>query len=199
MYRTKEKLWVIFWFFCMVMLAGCEEQKEEMTVLEEVELEKDSEKAESGDIEEVYTIFVYVCGQVVHPGVYEMDEDSRVYEVIQMAGGMTELAAADYVNQAELLEDGQKVYVPSMEDIEQGEAQQSTVLYYAEGDSDKVNINLAGKEDLMVLTGIGEKRAEAILTYRQLHGSFSSIEELMQVEGIKQGTYDKIKDQITVS
>lgn len=199
MYRTKEKLWVIFWFFCMVMLAGCEEQKEEMTVLEEVELEKASEKAESGDIEEVYTIFVYVCGQVAHPGVYEMDEDSRIYEVIQMAGGMTEFAAADYVNQAELLEDGQKVYVPSMEDIEQGEAQQSTVLYYAEGDSDKVNINLAGKEDLMALTGIGEKRAEAILTYRQLHGSFSTTEELMQVEGIKQGTYDKIKDQITVS
>ena len=61
-----------------------------------------------------------------------------------------------------------------------------------------MNINRAGKEELMTLTGIGERKAEAILEYRQTHGGFDSVEELMQVEGIKQGTYEKIKDQIGI-
>ena len=198
MYRAKEKLWVIILFLCMALMSGCREQKEEMAVLEEVNLEEDSETAESGDVvEEMKTIFVHVCGQVASPGVYEMDADSRVYEAIQMAGGMTELAAKDYVNQAEPLADGQKIYIPSEEEVEQGEVPMTSGQYMTDS-VQKVNINMAGKEELMTLTGIGEKRAEAILSYRQTNGVFENVEELMQVEGIKQGTYDKIKDQITV-
>ena len=64
---------------------------------------------------------------------------------------------------------------------------------------DRVDINRAGKEELMTLTGVGETRAQAILAYRETHGSFSSVEELMQVEGIKEKTYEKLKDQIRIN
>lgn len=199
MYRAKEKIWMIFLVLCMSLIGGCREQEEEMVVLEEVELEEDSEEIESGDTEEeLETIFIYVCGQVVNPGVYELAEGSRVYEAIQIAGGMTETAAKDYVNQAQMLVDGQRVYIPSTEEAEQGQMQEHSVSSSVMESEIKVNINTAGKEELMTLTGIGEVRAEAILAYRQMKGRFGDIEELMQVEGIKQGTYEKIKDQITV-
>lgn len=199
MYRIKQKIWVILFVFCVAILGGCRKQEEEMMVLEEVNLEEDFEETESSEIEEeIETIFIHVCGQVVNPGVYEVDESSRVYEVIHMAGGMTESAAKDYVNQAEPLTDGQKIYIPSNEEVEQREVQQNySSSYVGEGEK-KVNINIADKDELMSLTGIGEKRAEAILVYRQEKGTFENAEELMQVEGISQGIYDKIKDQITV-
>lgn len=199
MYKAKEIGWIILLVFCMTALAGCRNQDEEMVVLEEVELEEVSEETESGEMdEEINTIFIYVCGQVENPGVYELAEGSRIYEAIQMAGGMTETAAKDYVNQAQMLVDGQRVYVPSVEEAERGQVQEQSISVSAMESGKKVNINTAGKEELMTLTGIGEVRAEAILTYRQMKGRFGDIEELMQVEGIKQGTYEKIKDQITV-
>lgn len=197
MYKAKEIIRVILLFFCVSVLMGCRKQEEEIVVLEEVNLEEVSEETESGDTEEEKdTIFVHVCGQVVDPGVYEMTEGSRIYEVIQMAGGMMESAAGDYVNQAQVLVDGQRIYIPTMEEAEQGMMQESTVSVVESGI--KVNINTASKEELMTLTGIGEVRAEAILAYRQEKGVFGNIKELMLVEGIKKGTYDKIKDQITV-
>lgn len=199
MKKTREKLWVMILFFCMVILAGCREKKEEMVILEEVELEEELVESEAGKTED-NKIYVYICGQVMSPGVYEMDTESRVYEAIQKAGGLAESAAKEYVNQAELLSDGQKIYIPSTEELEQGMRWQENMLYDEGTDSaGKVNINTANKEELMTLTGIGEKRAEAILIYRQTNGAFGKVEELMEVEGIKQGTYDKIKDQITVS
>ena len=199
MYRTKEKIWVVLLVLCMALLNGCRKQEEEMVVFEEVNLEKESEEAESGETEEENkTIFIYVCGHVVNPGVYEMDEGSRVYEVIHMAGGMTENAAMDYMNQAEMLTDEQKLYIPSVEEVEQGKVPQETGQSDEDEPEKKVNINKADKEELMSLSGIGEKRADAILAYRQAGGLFESEEELMQVEGISQGIYDKIKDQITV-
>lgn len=198
MYRTKEKLWVVLLVFCMAVLGGCRKEEEEMVVLEEVNLEEESEGTEYDEIEETDIIYIHVCGQVVNPGVYELDGESRVYEAIHMAGGMTETAARDYVNQAESLRDGQKIYIPSEKEVEQGEVQRKSISSYTDEGEKKVNINTADKEELMSLSGIGEKRAEAILIYRQVKGAFVNAEELMQVDGINQGIYDKIKDQITV-
>lgn len=65
-------------------------------------------------------------------------------------------------------------------------------------ENNKININTAGKEELMMLTGIGEAKAESIMDYREKNGSFTSIEELMQIEGIKEGVFNKIKDDITI-
>ena len=218
MCRKKEKLWFLSLVFCLVLVSGCGKKEEETFLLSEAQMEEaenseESESAESGnadsqalDVEEAgsevtETIYVYVCGQVHAPGVYELDTGSRIYEAVLAAGGMLEDAAEEYVNQAAVLEDGQKIYIPSQEEVDdlglEGELAGSSDESAA--DDGKVNINTAGKEELMTLTGIGEKRAEAILAYREAHGSFENTEALMQVDGIKQGTYDKIKDQIKVS
>lgn len=198
MYRRNKKIWVILLVFCVIILGGCRRQEEEVMIFEEVELEEKSEEIESDEIEESVKMVVHVCGQVIHPGVYELNESSRIYEAVSMAGGMTEAAAKDYVNQAEFLKDGQKIYIPSVEEIQQGEIKQNSIASHTDQGEKKVNINTADKVELMSLTGIGEMRAKAIIEYRQTKGSFESAEELMQVEGIKQGTYDKIKDLVTV-
>ena len=117
MYRRNKKIWVILLVFCVIILGGCRRQEEEVMIFEEVELEEKSEEIESDEIEESVKMVVHVCGQVIHPGVYELNESSRIYEAVSMAGGMTEAAAKDYVNQAEFLKDGQKIYIPSVEEI----------------------------------------------------------------------------------
>lgn len=145
------------------------------------------------------TIFVYVCGAVNAPGVYELDADARVYEAIACAGGVREDAAEESVNQAQTLTDGERLYVPTDAEAEQGLAD-PVQTEPGQGAADgKVNINTASKEELTTLNGIGESRAESIIGYRETHGGFQSIEELMNVEGIKEGVFSKIKDRITVS
>ena len=154
--------------------------------------EEDSPEAES--------VFVYVCGAVKSPGVYELKSGARVYEAIELAGGVTGEAAQELLNQAEVVSDGERIYVP---DQEEAEAFQNGTGGLETGVTDgsekgKININTAGKEELMTLTGIGEAKAESILRYREENGKFGSIEELMQVEGIKEGVFNKIKDDITI-
>ena len=154
-------------------------------------------------------IRVYICGQICNPGVYTLEEDSRICDVIQKAGGLKQEASETYLNQAQRLEDGMKIYVPSKEEAKTlrdptqelsgisgqvtGGAGDSTENGTTQG---KVNINRADKAELMTLTGIGETKAEAILSYRETNRGFQSLEELKQVEGIKDGTFQKIKDQI---
>ena len=130
-----------------------------------------------------------------HPGVYELQENSRLYEAITAAGGLTEAAADTYLNQAEILTDGQQIYVPSGEEVQAP----ADLLQRPEAGDGKGNINTASREELMTLTGIGEAKAEAIIRYREDKGSFKSAEELKEVEGIKDGVYNKVKDQIKVS
>ena len=138
-------------------------------------------------------IFVYVCGQVKHPGVYSFKAGSRVYEAIEAAGGFTKDANQESLNLAEALEDESKILVSSKTDENKGEKDK------ADGESDgKLNLNQASKEELMNLPGIGEKRAEAILKLRKQKGSFQKIEDLLEAEGIKEGIFQKIKDLIKV-
>lgn len=182
---------------CLCLCSGCSGKEEKQEILEEAqtmgEEETKTKQAEMTE-KEGDTIYVYVCGQVVCPGVYELKESSRLYEALEAAGGMTETAADTYLNQAESLEDGQKVYVPSREE-------EASLVSVPEGGKEdgKVDLNQASKEELMTLDGIGEARADAILKYREDGGGFRSAEELKEVEGIKDGIYNKIKDKIKVS
>ncbi len=156
-------------------------------------------------------ICVYVCGAVVNPGVYEAPEHSRIYELVDLAGGMTDEADADSLNLALAVEDGDMIRVPTREETagysvtagivsgEQGAVAGVTGSQGGGGTSGgKVNINTAGVEELTSLNGIGEVKAAAIVAYREEHGSFGSIEEIMGVSGIGEGTYDKIKEDITI-
>lgn len=156
------------------------------------------------------TIFVDVCGAVNAPGVYQLPVGSRIFQAVELAGGFREDAALELVNQAEALNDGQQIRIFTQEEARQqaetGAALDNSQMTNQETDisgennssAGLVNLNRADKSALMTLTGIGETRAEAILAYRETHGGFSAVEELMQVEGIKEKTYEKLKDKITV-
>ena len=137
---------------------------------------KDSEYPEADDTGK--TVFVYVCGAVCQPGVYELSAQSRAYEAVAMA---------------EVLTDGQKLHIPYIGEDAVAEASGQTTATDA-----TVNINTATVDMLMTLKGIGQTRAEDIIAYREKHGSFQNKEDIMNVDGIKQGTYDKIKDNISV-
>lgn len=148
--------------------------------------------------------YVHICGEVKRPGVYKLAAGSRVYEAVELAGGFCESAAQGYVNQAALLEDGMKIVIPSELDLPKDwELTQKDAGIYPKADEagpkeQKVNLNTASIEQLCTLPGIGESRAKSIIAYREAHGGFDSAEEIMQVEGIKEGAYSKIKDQISI-
>ena len=144
-------------------------------------------------------IYVYVCGQVKSPGVYVLDEGSCLFEAVDMAGGMLSGGDLSRINLAAVLTDGQKIYIPSEAETLQTGEELLEIPENGDGSLEqRVNINRASKETLMTLPGIGEAKAEAILTYRQAEGRFESPEELMNVPGIKAGIYAKIKDRIAI-
>ncbi|MCM1264473.1 MAG: helix-hairpin-helix domain-containing protein [Butyrivibrio sp.] len=172
--------------------------------------------------DEPTVIYVHICGAVVNPGVYELDEGSRVFEGIKAAGGFSEDASTDYVNQAQTLKDGQRLIIPTLEEVE---AAKENGLYKEPwesgadvgisdsgtsadiGNNDavdlvnsdgRININTADEGELSTIDGIGAGKAAAIVKYRQENGDFKSIEDIMKVSGIKEGTYEKIKDKIAV-
>ncbi len=169
--------------------------------------------ASSGEEEASGTIYVDISGAVHAPGVYELVTGSRMFQAVEAAGGFTEQAEKRCINQADLLSDGEKIYVYSKEEAEElggwmqlsgaGAVQQSAGASGQSGasasESDgKVNLNTADKSQLMTLSGVGEARAEAIIAYRETNGAFSSIEDIMNVAGIKEKVFEQIKDQITV-
>ena len=139
-------------------------------------------------------LYVQVSGAVVCPGVYAFPEGSRVYEAIARAGGLTEDAYDVELNQAQLLTDGQKIYVPVVGEAVTVSQNGSAGL----SDDGRININTATVEELMTLTGIGETRAKSIVAYRDAHGPFAAPEDLQQVSGIGESTYRKIADAITI-
>ena len=146
--------------------------------------------AEEGDSGGVQTmIWVHVCGAVRSPGLMEIAAGSRAGDALEMAGGFADDADTDYVNLAAFLEDGQKLYFPTVEE--------SRTMAPEEKGETKVDLNRAGEEELCSLPGIGSSRAKAILKYRNEHGKFQSIEEVLKVPGIKEGLYEQIKDLIT--
>ena len=205
MHRIKRQALCLSVMILTLASFGCGD-KEKSIQLEEVQIsessgnnsspEADEEKKAAPD-KEPDTIFVDVCGQVASPGVYELPAGSRVYEAVNAAGGILDTAASEALNQARKLEDGQQVYVPSRDEAAGMAAAPGEMTEEDNAPEDgRVNLNTAGREELMTLTGIGEAKAGAILKYREEHGGFKSPEDIMQVEGIKQGTYEKIKEQI---
>lgn len=142
-------------------------------------------------------VCIYVCGAVSDPGIYELDEGARLYEAVEAAGGMTEEASADSVNLARAVSDGEQIYIPTLEETKAQGIMPGT--YSASSDTqEKVNINTASAEELMTLTGIGEAKAESIIRYREENGGFQRIEDLMEISGIKEGVFEKIKDDIII-
>lgn len=165
---------------------------------EDADEKKTGDGAEPEESARTEIAYVYVCGAVNDPGVYELSTQARVFEAVRAAGGMSEDASAASVNLARTVADGEQIYVPTVEEAQtQGSGVGENVVATG-AEQGKVNINTASREELMTLTGIGEAKAESILKYREEHGRFESIEELMEIEGIKEGVFGKIKEDITI-
>lgn len=139
--------------------------------------------------------YVHICGEVISPGVYEMEAGNRVFQAVEAAGGFTSDAAESYLNMAETISDGMKITVPNQSELQDLET--GSIRADSKG-KELVNLNTAAKEQLMTLRGVGEARAEDIIRYREEHGKFSRIEDIKKVSGIKDAAFQKIKDDITV-
>lgn len=181
---------------CGANLTACGTKQEQDTLIsllgEQQEEEVLPDETEEMGSASGQNVFVYICGEVVSPGVYEMAADSRIWDVLLEAGGFTEDASLVSVNLAERVEDGMQITIPSL--LEEEERKKEAEREAA----GLVNLNTASKEELCTIPGIGESRAEAILEYRRARGGFSDVEEIMQVDGIKEGLYTKIRDKIYV-
>lgn len=159
-------------------------------------------------------IYVDVCGAVANPGVFELAAGSRVFQAIEAAGGYLPEAVENCVNRAGVLTDGQQLYILTREEMEQqgmsqaelanasnvscsGNSRNTEAVSSGQQDN-RININTADEAQLTTLTGIGATRAQAIIAYREENGPFAVIEDIMNVQGIKEGTFAKIKDEIVV-
>ncbi len=165
---------------------------------------EDQESGEAGgqaDREEA-DIYVQVSGAVQKPGVYKLPAGSRIFEAVELAGGTTPEADLASVNQAQVLSDGQMIYVYAVGEeprsIPGQTGQEETGESGQEAGDGRVNLNTASMEELMTLPGIGESKAEAILSWREENGGFDSVEDIMQIPGIKEGVFSKLEDRIKV-
>lgn len=138
-------------------------------------------------------ILVDIKGAVKKPGVYELPVNARLHELVNVAGGLTDDAEDRQVNMAIVLADQQLVYIPR-----KGETVEQTNLPPQVDNESKVNINTASAEELQTLTGIGEKKAQAIIDYRTQNGNFQSIDQLTEVDGFGEKTVEKLRDSITI-
>ncbi len=148
---------------------------------------------------EVIKIKVYICGKIKNAGVYELNENTRIVDLISIAGGVKEDAYLDSLNLAEILTDGQKVYIPSKEEVSDSVGSNLAGNNMA-GDSKTkiININFATRGDLELLPGIGPELAQRIIDYRNTSGPFKKKEDLKNVTGIGDKKFDALKDFISV-
>lgn len=153
-----------------------------------------SESTSSANVGVLATIKVHIAGQVSNPGLWELPVGSRISDGIEAAGGLTGTADIDRVNLAAFLTDGKQVYIPAKGEILPETEEQDI---QEQGLAAPVNINLANKEELLSLPGIGETKAEAIITFRNNNGNFLMIEDLINVPGIGESIFTQIRNLIT--
>lgn len=155
------------------------------------------------------SIFVEVKGEVLNPNVYKMEEGSIVYDLILMAGGITDKGSLDNINQAREIQNGECIVVRSIDEVEIidkdsfADDKLSVETFYKENmknsNQSLININTASKEELKTLNGIGDVLADSIVEYREENGRFESIDDIKNVSRIGSKTFEKFRDKITVS
>lgn len=194
----KQNLKLIFTILCIIaagLCYSCSEEKEAVILLE-TDYEIETSLQPSSAEQQYY--YVDICGEVHNPGVFQMEPGSRIFEVVDLAGGFTDAAAVSHLNLAQAVTDGMKIVVFSKEQIENQQLDYGSLSGGDQFQVKKINLNTASKEQLMTLRGIGESRAEDIIRYREQHGPFKKVEDIMQVSGIKEAAFEKIKDDIEV-
>jgi competence protein ComEA len=193
-----------------------EEEDKSRTTEDRIDIDRaPNVEAASGDAPDVpdaqgEMIYVQVCGAVANPGVYGLSEGARVFEAVELAGGLLEDAAPDAVNQAQKVSDGELIRIPTKAEWEEiceagGDASVMGDAISIPGEDSKaessdglIDLNTADAALLMTLPGIGESKAESIVRYRETNGPFTRVEDVKNVSGIKDGLFQKIKDKIRV-
>lgn len=227
--RTVKILAVIIVIVTAFLFFGPKGKNENVTLenkKDEISSEKASETANDGENSEVAEesdkeketqgggkIFIDIAGEVKNPGVYEVTSDSRIFEAIEKAGGLTEKADTTNVNQAETVKDGQKISIPKKGATAQssggsgGEPSQTTSAPASNAQNSagtdpasgaKININSADSSQLQTISGIGPSTAEKIIRYRTLKGAFKSIDDLKKVNGIGDKKLEKLRPYVTI-
>ena len=186
---------------------------EELNLVEINEISEEEKEVKSD-------IVIHVTGAVNNQGIVRLEEGARIADAIEQAGGLTEEADVSQINLAYILEDGQKIYIPTKEEVKEAtelrnsltenqnyiisESGNGVISDSKNGKNNnekgvgKVDINKASRDELNTLPGIGDVTAERIIEYRENNGDFSKIEDLKEVSGIGEAKYEKIKEMITV-
>lgn len=197
----------------LLLLCGCGKDKTyfESETIFESEISDSETKEISEEEAPPKQLTVYICGEVKEPGVYLLEPGSRIYQVVELAGGFTSEAYIEDINQAEAVVDAQMIRVLSFAQAEERMNQpeisgEDTTPGSTLEDgrttgidaSGRVDLNRATADQLMTLPGIGQTKAENIIAYREEKGGFTKIEDIMNIPGIKEGVFEKIKDSIVV-
>ncbi|CAI3362597.1 ComEA family DNA-binding protein [Enterococcus cecorum] len=214
----KIKTWQLVVGVCGIVLLGIavfllvtQQEKEDKELLietsstTEVTVDTKKEQDQANDESKSAKIYVDISGAVKQPGVYQLSEGARLFDLLKQAGGLTEDAAIQTVNQAMIIQDQQKIIILTQaqaesldtENINNGNLEEKSDEKSPK-DAEKLNINQADLTQLQQLSGIGEKKAQAIIDYRNENGSFKTIEDLAKVTGIGEKTVEKLRDSITI-
>ena len=188
-------------FIIFVIVMGIFSSDEDEMILQETEIETNSSTSQIIESGEEEKIFVYAIGAVNKPGVIEVSVDSRLYEVIELAGGLAENADQTAINLAKTVVDEEKIIIPYKEESSTKKENQKINQLFTETHSNnfgKININTAGVEELQMLSGIGKSTAEKIVNYRNENGKFEKIEDIKNVSGIGDSKFNSIKDKIVI-
>ncbi|WP_156883193.1 helix-hairpin-helix domain-containing protein [Lacticigenium naphthae] len=191
-YSTLIKTGVIGIFFVIMIFFLSNIFEGEENKIGEVQLITE-QKLESTEIESEPTeLIIDVKGAVKSPGIYSFEDGTRIYQAIEKAGGVTEEANTETINLAQLLTDQMLLYIPNQEEINEN------TIFEGEASDQKISLNRATATELTALPGIGEKKANQIIQYREEVGSFKTIEEIMNVTGIGDKTFEAIKEMISL-
>ncbi len=206
---NKNKKIFLFIFLCLILISSGfyylynnnNDFIEQSNILEDVE-EENKSTLESNKI------IVHICGAVNNEGIVELEENARLVDAINKAGGLRGDAYTDEINLADILEDGEKIYIRTKDEYESSKIQESesnSNIKINESSSiatndkkTKININTATQEELETLPGIGESTALKIINYRKENGKFKDIEAVKGVKGIGESKFEKIKDLISI-
>lgn len=176
----------------LIILVGATGMHLKSSNADTIKLEKTQKATVKEDAHNTEEFYIDISGAVNSPGVYKVKKKTRVFELIEKAGGLKEDANLDALNQAEFVQDGQKIVIPSNGGGEINDEKNEDT-----SNGGMININLADKSKLMELPGVGDAIAQRIIDYRKGH-RFSKIEDLKQVKGIGEATFNKLKGMIIV-
>ena len=193
--RIRKIYTILIVILLTLFLTACDSNNEEI----DLELSTKKTEAEISDKSLENGIYIQIIGEIESEGVYCVDNGTRLYQVIEKAGGFTKKAERDYLNLAETVYDGQKIQVLSKKEYKKQKDVTKESIIASDSDADLLNINTATVEQFTELPGIGTAKATAIVSYRDENGKFSSKEDIKNVSGIGDAIFANIESMITVN